>query len=480
MRSAMTLPPPVLVGCQTPTLLVRPAWSTAEKVDAALKLGRSCGIVADPWQRLGVELILSERADGLPASDIVGVECQRQNGKGVILILCQLFWLFVEGLDCIHTAHQVPTAKDHQRKMWAWIQASPTLRKRAMLRVSNGDVRIDDAVTGARLAFLARSKSSGRGMSAPRLVFDEAMDCGIAEVDQLSQVLTSFRSNQSVYAGSAGLAESAVWWALRKRAQSGDAGRLGWMEWAADDSDASDDPAVWAKTNPALGGRFSMETARSLFDQPGSPAGFRRERLGVWDPLHADAVRSVIDMAAWQGCKAPGSQPEGGLVWCWDVGPQRVSASIGVAARSSLGGVHWEPVDSRPGAGWVAGRLAELVASHGGVGVVCPPGEAASMAADVTASVKVPVQVAKPGEMASACSELVGLVAAGQLRACARDDLAALLTSAVSGAGLRPAGDGWRWARPDGTVDLAPLSALTAGLAGLRMEWTPAKVFSVG
>lgn len=480
--------PPVVVGSQTPTLLVRPEpWSTALAVDAA-ELAAVCGLVLDDAQFLELEVLLAQDRRGMWASSADGLCKPRQNGKNGTAQAFELATTALLKRRTIHTAHEFKAAIEHFNRMVAMVGESDEVSRLVKrIRTSHGDESIE-FLNGSELRFLARTGGSGRSFSAPVIVFDEAMVLSSGALAALVPTMSAQRDSKAVSVGSAGLSTSDYWWGLRKRAlaagNGGSDGRFGWVEWGVLPGERYEGGgpaltnALVARNNSAVGTRISWEaidTERVLL----TPQAFARERLGVWDELPSD-VGGAVDAALWAEAQSPSHQPGPGLVFCWDVSPLREAASIGVV--STVGdAVHAEVIDVRPGAGWVAGRLGELVGRHGARGVVCPPGEAASMVPEVDAATPagVPVHASKGTDLAAACSEFVGLLAGRRLKVVPGPHGAAL-DAAVAGAQIRPAGDGWRWARPGPDVDLSPLSALTAGLAGLRMDLTPVKVFSVG
>lgn len=441
----------------------------------AVDLAAAAGLVLDPEQELVVETIFAERADGKWAASEVGICIPRQNGKGAILEateLCALFLLREQ--QVLHSSHEFKTTIEHFLRMRALIdRCSDLSRMVTKIVTSHGDEAIHLS-TGGRLRFVARTGGSGRGFSAQRIILDEAMKLPASVMGALIPTLSAQQNPQIIYAGSAGDSLAEHWWSIRKRAQAvgdgGVAGRLAWFEWGCPDGVNPADRSAWAAANPAFPHRVGVDSIEMEF--AAMPAGeFLRERLGVWDQLASDAGAAVISSEAWAACVAPASQPGKRLVWAWALAPQRAAGAIVVVSESTLGGSHVEVVEHRPGAGWVAGRLAELVARHGGSGAVCPPGESASIVGDVTAALKrVTVKAATATEMAAACSMFVGAVDERTLRVIPSPTLVAQ----ALGAGVKPAGDGWRW-RVGEDGDISALSAATVGVWALSVSWTKSR-----
>src|SRR5439155_2837750 len=88
---------------------------------------------------------------------------------------------------------------------------------------------------------------------------------------------------------------------LRNRALSEDPGRLCWLEWSADpERDDLEDPAVWARCNPAeAAGRLSLERMAEERAALGA-AGFAAERLAAapW-PSELAGAWQVFSEAEW-------------------------------------------------------------------------------------------------------------------------------------------------------------------------------------
>ena len=162
---------------------------------------------------------------------------------------------------------------------------------------------------------------------------------------------------------------------VRERALNGEPDRLAYFEWSlgADTPDEVDemtalDPKVWAATNPALGIRITPDylkaEAREL-----DPRGFAVERLGVgdWPPTDGSAAQ-VIPLEKWDALAddpaADGARMLDPVVLAFDTTPDRSMTSVLACGARADSLPQIEVVDRRPGTGWVAERLAELVERH--------------------------------------------------------------------------------------------------------------------
>jgi phage terminase large subunit-like protein len=247
--------------------------------------------------------------------------------------------------------------------------------------------------------------------------------------------------------------------AVRRRAMAGSSPRLAYFEWSIDpETDDPDDLGAWAKANPALGIRIGAEfvaAERAALDDH----TFLRERLGVPD---TEAGTAVVDppwpLELWDACAYQAERPAEGLVWAVDVSPDQESAAVAVAWRRPDVVVQVQTVDHRPGAGWVAGRVAELRDRWPGVWLLDPRGGSGALVAGWPGET-VPPAVARRG-----CVELDAAVRAGAVGHFGEP----VLRDAVAGAVRRPSAEGgWSWARRSTRVDISPLVAVSLAHGGV-------------
>jgi hypothetical protein len=237
-------------------------------------------------------------------------------------------------------------------------------------------------------------------------------------------------------------------------------------EWSVDpDAYDPDDPADWARANPALGIRIDpryMRKERAAMTQE----GFAAELLGVGD-WPAGAGAWVIPADKWHGCAdASSPRPDDPVVFSIDVDPARVNSVMAVAGRRPDGMLVAEVADQAPGTRWVVARAVELDRKWGPVGwVVEEGGPAGSLIPDLEAEGLV-VFPASSRESAQAAAGFYDTVVAGELRHSGDHRL----TSAVAGAVQRPVGEAWAWGRRKSTADISPLVAVSLALWGFRTQ----------
>lgn len=288
-------------GRQEPRVLLRPAFDSEEDAHDAVDLIGTCGQKLDPWQVTLVCITLASIGGRLAASE-VGALVARQNGKGGWLEAIAIHSLFepylygnLEGRKntTLWTAHELKTSDEAWARVKSLIEANPDLA--AEVVTWNGGLtgtHIIELRDGSRLIFLARSKSSGRGFSPRRIIFDEAQELSALAFRAMMYATSAQGSRrQLIFAGTVPSIEndSAIWTGVRDRGRSGKVSRLAWAEWTPEGSDdlrTPPDPTDWtarAQANPALGSRILAETIDEEWEAAQADLdGFMRERLSVW------------------------------------------------------------------------------------------------------------------------------------------------------------------------------------------------------
>lgn len=403
---------------------------------------------------------------------------------------------------CITVAHEssmylvgrgfVPTHNTAQEmflRMQALIENTDWLRRRVKrVRTSHGEEGIE-LLTGQRLRFVARSTGSGRGFSGDLNVMDEAYNLAATSVDALMPTMSARPNPQLWYGSSAGdkkIAPCEHLARVRRRGIQGDDPSLFYAEWSIEphtrecaedctDHDDPADPASWARANPALGIRISVEHVARERASMGE-RGFLRERLGVgdWPTDEADQWQ-VIPQSRWEAVADEQSEAVGRVAFAIHVAPDRSYAAIAVAGRRADGLLHLEVVDHRPGTRWVPERAAQLQERWDPVTWVVDAGSpAGSLIADLEA-VKVEtsdgetrLEITKPTarQVGHAWGQFVDGVMPEEGEPGVRVLPHPALDAAVAGAATRRLGEGKAWDALTASVDICPLVATTLALWG--------------
>lgn len=479
---------PVL-GIQTPRIASIPSYVSSAGQEA-VELAASCGLMLDPWQEFCLIHGLGERGDGKWAAFECAIVVSRQNGKGGIFEARCLAGLYLFGEQLIlYSAHEFKTAQEMFLRIQNLIENTDWLRRRVKrIRTSHGEEGIE-LLTGQRLRFVARSTGSGRGFSGDVNIMDEAYNLPATAVDALMPTMSARPNPQLWYGSSAGdkkIAPCEHLARVRRRGIQGDDPSLFYAEWSIEphtrecaedctDHDDPADPASWAKANPALGIRISVEHVARERASMGE-RGFLRERLGVgdWPTDEADQWQ-VIPQSRWEAVADEQSEAVGRVAFAIHVAPDRSYAAIAVAGRRADGLLHLEVVDHRPGTRWVPERAAQLQERWDPVTWVVDAGSpAGSLIADLEA-VKVEtsdgetrLEITKPTarQVGHAWGQFVDGVMPEEGEPGVRVLPHPALDAAVAGAATRRLGEGKAWDALTASVDICPLVATTLALWG--------------
>lgn len=436
--------------------------------DEAADLAAACGIDLDPEQRLALDALLAER-NGRWAAFEAALIAPRQNIKTHLFKIIALTDVTLLDTDLVMwSAHEFSTAMESMRDLLEIIEANDFLDRRVhKVNQANGEEGIE-FVGGYRIRFKARTKTGARGLTAPRLLLDEAFALQPAHIGSLMPTMSALSvtgNPQIVYGSSAGRLSSSVLRSLRDRGRAGGDPSLIYVEWCDDgertceqhdcthtfgsENCVLDDEERWQRANIALHRRISVDFVR-MERRSMPPDEFAFERLGWWeDPI--DGADGMLPFEKWGECANPSAELSDPLTFAIDVAPGFTSASI-VACGGPL-----EVIEHRRGTGWVVERLKELQAEHHPAAVgLDPAGPAGALIPDFERE-GVEVTLLDGKESLQACGGFLSAVLNGEMEH--RDQ--PILNEAVAGAGRRQVGDAWKWSRRDSAVDISPLVAAT-------------------
>lgn len=477
MTSAVAAPPagarPAETGSQKPRIRSVPRSASAVDADDAMEIVALAGLELDPWQEMILRDSLGLREDGKWSAFEVGIVCPRQNGKNEILMARELIGLFMlEERVIIHSAHMADTAMEAFRRLEEVIEETPEFRRKLKPRgIKHGHgFESIELKTRQRITFRTRGgkKGGARGFTSDLLVFDECMDLSEHAHGAILPTLSARPNPQVFYTGSAvdqWVHENGLVFArVRERGLAGDDPSLAFFEWSIEadgpewvDDEVATDPQAWAESNPGfairIAGDYIAHEQRSL-----DPRTFAVERLGVGDWPSTDPEEDqVISGEAWAKCSDPKSEPGPGLVFAFDVAPDRSSAAIGVASQRPDGKVHAEVIEHGHGTGWVPERLKELEERHRPNALVCDEKSPAASLLARCEELGLKIETVNASEHAQACGRFYDAVEDDALRHLDQAELKA----ALRGAATRPLSDAWAWSRKNSTVDITPLVACT-------------------
>lgn len=477
------------------SLVVEPAYRSVPTYTRTLgpevaDLARLAGFGPDPEQEMILDALFAiDGAGRSVAFEVAAIAC-RQNLKTGLMKQAVLGWLFVTDQRLIvWSAHEFFATQEAFRDLDTLITNSDVLRRRVKhIYHGNGDERIE-LMGDRRLIFKARTKGGGRSLSGDKVILDEGFALQPMHMGALLPTLSARPDPQVLYGSSAGMAESAVLRGVRDRGRAGVDARLAYFEWCAPPPAQAceagtqcshrldtpgcgcDDPANWARANPAMGRRITVGyiagERRAL-----PPEEFGRERMGWWDDPAEDPNPFPVD--AWALRVDEEAERPAGPALAVGVTRDRSMSAIGSDGRiDDLS--HVDVLEYRAGTGWTVERATELYDDVGACALVLDPtGPAGALEKDfIEAGFST-----KPGpgerrlviisarEYAQACGALVDDVVNNRLRHRNRREL----NAAVRGVRTRPLADAYAWSRKDSPVDVIPLEVVTLARHGFAMH----------
>lgn len=478
-------PSGVLLGEQRPRVSNLPQFDTTASGDDAVELALRAGLVLDPWQAYSLQLMCSELRNRWAAFE-AAVIVARQNGKGGIIEGRELAALILFGETVMHSTHHFRTTREAFVRLTNIIDGSAFLRRKIKrVTTANGNEGIETK-SGGRIAYVARSNGSGRGLSPDVNVIDEALIYAESKHTALMPSMSARPNPQIIYMSSPPdeldpSHDAVVLSRLRARALAGEDPRLLWLEWsvALEAYEAAErlrktgevnavaaDRGSWAAANPALGYRLSEDFVGVELASM-SARGFAVERLGIgyWPDPDPDevVVPPALDIKAYKASwvttpRAPHSPVSLGL----EVSPANVAA-LTVTAWRADGRLHGEVVQVGAGTAWcvdVAMRVIEkinpgafFIDSTGPAGALVPQFRLRGIEPSTTST----------ADRYAADKGLVDDIEAGRLALVA----CPALDAAAEGATWRDVGDRKLLDRSNKAADVSPLVSLSISRHGL-------------
>lgn len=451
----------MLEGIETPTFSLIPE-SSYQSGPEAIRLAETYGVSPFQWQKNVVNAWMGERADGLWSSTVCALCVSRQNGKGEILVIRELYGLFVLDEQILHTAHHGKTADDAFKRLWDVIRNNEELRSQVK-RFSEAFSRsFIELKSGARIDFISRTKDSGRGLSIDLLVIDEAQECADIILQALQPTQAAKPNSQLILTGTVPALEAngAVFTKYRTAAIKKTSNRLSWLEWSADPNDDLDSPEVWAKTNPSYG---HLITEQTIIDERSGQTddGFGRERLSIWTP---GGSQRVFSEDLWNSQGDPQSKAVESLALAVDVSPDRSRAVVALAGLRPDGHYHIEKYEAKAGTAWVVDYVRNIVEKNDIRAVVVDQMSHAASLLDAFKQAGIKITVTQVRDMAAACGHFYDGIYEGWLFHTGQPEV----DFAIGQLRKRPllGGEAFAWNRRSVNSDITPVVAMTLALFG--------------
>ena len=355
-----------VIGSQFPSQTIVLPYSQSKGTEA-VALYEECGRTAQDWQRLLIENIMAQNDDGLWTHQKFGYEVPRQNGKGEILVMREL-WGLCNGERICHTAHKTSTSHS------AFVRLSKILADAGYVEL--GRKKKDQTepeksfkstkqygleqiflTNGGSIVFRTRTEAGGIGESFDLLVIDEAQEYTLTQQGALTYTIAASPNPQTIFCGTPPTITSKgdVFVNLRNQTLAGKGYETGWAEWSIYEKPKDlMDVSLWYKTNPSLGTILKERTIRS--EDTSNALDFIIQRLGYW---HSYELKSEVTEAEWSALKGH-SKLDGKLFAGIKFGADGANVALSVAVKTVDGKVFVETVDCRhqsEGFGWLTDFL---------------------------------------------------------------------------------------------------------------------------
>lgn len=275
----------------------------------------------------------------------------RGNGKSGLAAAVALHHVFMwgRGARCAIVAQDERSALRLLKTAAAMVELNDELAARAQVYRD----RIVIPGTGSELVALPAEAHRVEGERLTLAVLDEV---GYMPADTFEAAVLSTGKQDGSKTLCIGTPSPFSWrdksplWSLVKRGRAeGTTGSMRLVEYGATMEDDPDDPAVWARVNPAYGDWLTEKAIRSQRATVRDHE-FRRARLGVWVDSSVDAA---IPPQEWRACARPGVRiPPGSRVVLALDGSKSGDAtavligSVSAKPHFQVGGL-WTPEDGQ-------------------------------------------------------------------------------------------------------------------------------------
>lgn len=452
--------------------------------DRCGRFGARIGLRLMPWEWRTLKAVLSLQAadewgDRLWTHRDVAIECTRQQGKTLLVVLLILFHLFVfRTKRIVYTAQRWSTASDVFDRVWAVIDRVPSLKKRLADKPTKaGNRGVIRLTNGAKAEFGPRSQDFGRGYTeVDLLIIDEAYDVDPGQEGNLTGAQSAAKNPQTLYLSTPPVADEHpkchILAGLHRLGHQ-NAPDLYYALYAAPRDMTRDNPDAWALAQPSYGVATNEREIRSKLQKARTPAQqaiFDADYLGWGDYPPDDAdLGSPIPDSVWNEQYDPDVVLVGSRTIAVHRARNRAFWTLEAAQYTDDGRVHLEHGPLR-----VATRAEALeyivtkVAEWNPAALVIDAKSQAAELVPLLIDAGIEPTLTNQTDLARACGGFLDDALAGRLSHSNQ----LFLNNAVASAAMRelPAG-GFAWDDPDGSVaplvgaSLAHWALLTFGAA---------------
>lgn len=461
------------------------------------EVARRLGTPLMPWQQSAVDVALEyDPVTGLLRYDEVDITVPRQSGKTTLTLAKKVHRLTVMAKRLgpqrsTYTAQTRLAARKKLERDFAnalrtsrsfrevpHARARPTKATEWRLSLNNGSEAIQFGL-GNFLQIDAPSRTGGHGDTLDDGTIDEAFSQEDDTVEGAMRPAMATRKNAQLWViSTAGDARSKYLWrkvlAGRAATESGEHGRVCYIEFSAPDDADPGAPATWWGCMPALGITVTEQFIQGEWEraQRKGQEGintFCRAYLNQWPeiPILSDDARSSV-IPVWGDLADSSVEQVERVAYSLEVANGRTSATIG-AAWEGPAGPHLTVAKHATGTDWIVSTLTAALAARGGLNVTLDAGTEALSFRDELERAGITVHVTKSADRAAICGRFHD--AAMQRRLT--HDGQQIVTDAVAGATWRETTEGARVFARKGGVDISPLYALVLAFEGMTAPADP-------
>jgi hypothetical protein len=419
-----------------------------------------------PWQQYVADVALEVDPDGRFAYQLVVVTVPRQSGKTTLFgSVLEHRAITLPRARCWFTAQSGRDAVD-----WFLNEHEPLLARLGgvyRFRRANGSEAVRWPASGGMVRPFPPTPDSLHGKTSDLVVIDEPWAFDPVRGSQLDQAIVptqATKPNAQVWKVSTAGDASSVWWlgtveAGRAAVDQDRRSGVAYFEWACPPDLDPTEAVSWPVYHPAFGITIGPESMQAALDMLGRDE-FARAYGNQW----VSTLARVIPVEAWRrAAEDPAELPPAGQVaLAFDVAVDRSDAAVVAAWRDETGVAHVEVADQRPGVGWLADRVAELVERWRPVVVAYDNAGPAPDVADVLTRAGLTLEGLKARDYAAACAGLLEALCAPEPLVRYRPHPA--LDAAAGWAVRRALGDAWAWGRRQSSGSLAALTAATVAV----------------
>lgn len=446
----------------------KPRWATPRNPHRRTVGGKIAAISQQlgnefmPWQQLVADVAGEIDDEGLLYYRQIIILVMRQSGKTTLLMPVHVHraLAYLTPQNIIYGAqNRVDARKKIEDDQLPILQRSP-FNAFFTWRATNGMEAIKWK-NGSRLTLLAGTDKAGHGSTNDLVTLDEVFAQVDARAEQAVLPSMSTRPDPQLWIVSTAGTEKSLY--LKDKVDlgrklvedgRGEEARIAYFEWSIPDEADISDPDVWQTYMPAYGITINEDFVRTAYESMDINE-FRRAFGNQW--VDKAAPEPPFNPGAWERSKSEGSQIASRMAFAIDVKADSSGASIAVCGMTENDQYHIELIDNRPGTGWVAARIQELLATHGDAPVVLDERSASKALIPAFDDAAVSLTLLNTSDVVKSCGMIYEAVNEGKLVHIGQPEL----DVAVYGARKRPIGDAWGWGRKISTVDITPIVAAT-------------------